>query len=797
MVMRKKSAWRKNNRREIKHTIERYLAILAIIVLGTGFFAGLKVTQTAMIENLDSYTNDQNMYDFQIISTLGLSKEDVQNILKDDDISAEGIVSIDFIADLTMDNDVVLKAHSISQEINLLSLQEGRMPETDSEVLVDARYFPEDIIGSKIGISSSNDDISKYGFAYEEYTVVGRADSVNYLSYDRGTTKLAGGTVYGFIYMPEGAFARDYYTEILVRVKGDYKVYSEEYKSMILEKEESLVNALENKATFVLNRSHNIGYNTFENDSSIVDGIAKVLPIFFYLVAVLICSSTMSRMVNEQRTQIGSLKALGYSDGAIIRKYISYSGSAALIGWIVGFFLGTKFFPMAISKAYNMMYIMPEIKYVFDIRLALVSLLVSVLCSAGVTYLSCKSELGQMPAQLIRPKAPKAGKRVFLERIPFIWSRVSFLHKVAIRNIIRYKKRFFMIILGVSGCTALIVAAMGISDSIRNVANDQFDDIMVYDYDISFLEAQSKEDREDFIQQYSDELSGAVFVIRKELEVNQASNIKKVSLVATDDPNITNLIGLHYNGDTIPYPGFRQVAINDKLAKDFRLKSGDKITLPINGDESVDVEVGGIFENYVSNYLFMTEETYKEVFEEEVVYRNAYAVSKEEELYQLSAKLTSDKKIGTVAVANDMRIMIENMMTSLDSIILLVIACAVTLGFVVIYNLNNINITERSREIATIKVIGFYDIESRDYVYRETIILTIFGALLGLVLGKLLHTFIMNQINVEAVSFKEQVFASSYLIAFVITIVLSAIVNLMFRKKIENINMTESLKSVE
>lgn len=1094
MVMRGKSAWRKNNRREVKNTIERYLAIFAIIALGTGFFAGLKVTQRAMVETFDKYAHDQKMYDFQLISTLGLSKEDLEYFANKEGMTAEGIISQEFIADIDMDNDLVLKAHSISDKINILSLQSGRMPEIESEVVVDARFFPEDSLGSKIRIASSNDEDTREAFTYDEYTVVGRADSVNYLNYDRGTTKLAGGSVYGFIYILEGGFTRDFYTEILIELEEDYQVYSDEYENMVLDKEKTLEEAMEVRAslrydeiveevseelieveeeyneayeeylsekadaekelddakielskakqeildaendlieaeeeldkgeneyqegledyeealrefeeekanvladldnkqkelndnkylvvsgmkqieesgvldqykqvqeaiatleasllqikdptseeylyvysqlemtkgaiaeieatgiieqyselessltkleagqveldagielatrqfseaqaqlknakleldnakdeiesgkqeiadgwqtleegrieyedglkeyedgkkeadesfaeaeeeladarkkldeawekvhdipeakTFVLNRNHNMGYATFENDSAIVDGIAKVLPLFFYLVAVLICSNTMSRMVDEQRTQIGTLKALGYSDRAVIMKYISYSGSAALYGWIIGFFFGTKFFPMAIWKSYGMMYSMPAIEYMFDGKLALISLLVSILSSAGVTYLSCKSELKQMPSQLIRPKAPQAGKRVLLERIPFIWKRIGFLHKVAIRNIIRYKKRFFMIILGVSGCTALIVAAMGISDSIRNIANNQFDDIMVYDYNISFIEEQGIEDREGFTNKYEDDLSEVVFVVTDEVEVVNQSTLKKASLVATDNPNITDMIKLNYNGDVVAYPKDGQVAINDKLAKDFNVKVGDIITIKINEIETVDIEVGGIFENYVSNYLFMTERTYQELFSHEASYSNAYARTDKEDLYQVSAELTNDEDIASVAVINDMRLMVENMMKSLDDIILLVIVCAIALGFVVVYNLNNINITERNREVATIKVLGFYDNETRAYVYRETTILTILGALLGLVFGKLLHGFIMSEINVEAVSFKEQIFSSSYILAFVITIVLSLLVNLIFRKKIEDINMTESLKAVE
>lgn len=1094
MVMIRNSAWHKNNLREIKHTLERYLAIMAIIALGVGFFSGLKITRTAMVKNLDTYVFDQKMYDFRLLSTLGLTKEDVQYFKEQEDITAEGSISMDFVADIGTENEVVLKAHSITKEVNLLNIQYGRMPQVGNECVLDSRAFPEDILGSKIRIASSNNEDTIDAFAYEEYTVVGIADSVNYLNYDRGTTSLAGGVVHGFVYLPEDGFVADYYTEILVGLKGYNEVYSKEYKDLITQKEKVLKEALEvrgqlrhgeiveqaekdlleaqkeyekayeeflvekadaekelnqaleeleeakreikkqedrlkdaesklargereyhksvrdwekafeeyetsraetfaeldsqqeelqrgrasvisamegieesgvidqhkrlketilsleaalsqisdpdseeyiiiegqlNQAksavadieatgiiqqytelektlaqietsqkeldrgreeanskfsaaqaqlaeakskldsakveleknkqdilagwdalekgkveyerglkeykdakeeaekafadaekelaeaqqeinngwkeiedipavkVYVLNRNHNVGYTSFENDSSIVDGIAKVLPMFFFLVAALVCLTTMTRMVDEQRTQIGTLKALGYSDGAIARKYIFYSGSAAIIGCVVGYFLGTKYFPIAIWEAYSMMYDFSSIEYVFDVPLAVFSLGVSLFCSAGVTYISCKSELLQMPAQLIRPKAPKAGKRVLLERIPVLWNRLGFLHKVSIRNILRYKRRFFMTVLGIAGCTSLVVAALGIGDSIRNVVNDQFDTIMVYDFSISFSEARSQEEREDFIEEFGDILSQCVFVSTDEKEVVYMDGIKKATVVATDDPNISKVIGLYLDGIALPYPSAGQIAINDKLAQDLGVTLGDTITIKKDELETVEVEIGSIFENYMGNYLFMTGETYEGLFGDEVQYTGAYATTDEEDLYLASASLSKGKDVTNVAVLNDMRVMVDNMMKSLDYIIWLVILCACTLGFVVIYNLNNINITERSREIATIKVLGFYAEETKSYVFRETIILTIIATLSGLILGKLLHGFIIDQINVEDFSFKEQIFASSYLIAALITMMITLLVNLILNRKIDRINMAESLKYVE
>ena len=1094
MVMIRNSAWRKNNRREIRHTWERYIAILAIIALGTGFFAGLKITKTAMVKNLDNYVSEQQLYDYRLLSTLGLTREDVQYFAEQDGITAEGAVSLDFIADIGTEGEVVLKAHSITDSVNRLNISYGRMAEAGNECVLDSQFFSEDIVGSKIRISSANDEDTIKAFAYKEYTVVGIADSVNYLNNERGTTSLANGSVYAFVSLPEDGFSTEYYTEILICLQGNSEVYSEEYKDLISAKQEPLEKALEYRGELryqdvedarkkvsdaqkeyedahekylaekadaeaeldqawaeltdadqeikkqekilregerkiaeaereyhksvqdyekalkeyetekadtlavlesrqaelndgrksiisaisqieesglldqhtqltetilsletalsqisnpdseefislqgqldqtraavaeieatgmiqqyaalqnslsqldagqkeieqgkdeasrqfaaaevqlvnaksqldsgreqieknkqdirtgkaaleegkseyekglleyedakeeakdafaeaeeelskagkeiedarievdgiseptvhVLDRSYNAGYANFESDSSIVAGIAKVLPIFFFLVAALVCSTTMTRMVDEQRTQIGTLKALGYSNGAIARKYIFYSGSAAVLGCVIGYLLGTKYFPIAIWEAYSMIYgFSPSIEYVFDIQLAVISLVVSLLCSVGVTYISCKNELLQVPAELIRPKAPPAGKRVLLERVPILWNRISFLHKASIRNILRNKRRFFMTVLGIAGCTALVLAALGIGDSIRNIANDQFDAILTYDYNISFSEAQSREEREKFIEVYPDVLSECVFVSTDEVEVVQGNRTKKVSTVATDDPDITKVIGLYLDGETVPYPTFEKAAINDKLAKEFGVTPGDTITIRINEAEMADIEVGGIYESYMGSYLFMTGETYKELFGEEPLYQNAYAATDEKDLHSVSALLSKGDNVAVVSVLNDIRVMVDNMMQSLNYIILLVIACAGALGFVVIYNLNNINIMERSREIATIKVLGFYSRETQAYVFRETIILTVIGALFGLGLGKLLHGFIMNKIDVDAVSFKEQIFGASYLGALLITFMITFLVNLVLKKKIEIINMAESLKSVE
>ncbi len=1044
MVMRGNSAWRKNNRREIYHTWERYLAIMAIIALGVAFFSGLKMTQPAMVNNLDVYVKEYNMYDFRLISTLGLTKDDVQFFAAQEGVAAEGTHTLDILANVGGGEDIVLKAHSITNTISVLNVLKGRAPESQDECLLDYRYFSEDVIGSVVRLSEANDTDTFDALNGKEFTVVGLADSVNYINYDRGSTTLADGTVSAFAYLLEDAFTANYYTDIVISLGSSYRIYGQDYKNLINDNEEHFKSQLENRAeiryseilgeaeeklsdaeeelasarkeyltersdaeeelnsalielqdaeqtiaeqeeklkdgdkaivsaerdylkgikdydtarveyetehadtlavldaqqaeltenieivssaiaqiessgieteqylalkdslaqleagqmeldagkaeaaasfaaaeaqlaeaksqldsarrkidknkkdissgwvaleegraeyqtglqeyldgkekaneafaeaekelteaeleiedarkevsdipkptVYVLNRNQNIGYVNFENDSSIVAGIARVLPLFFFLVAAMVCSTTMTRMVDEQRTQIGTLKALGYSDAAINGRFMFYSGSAAVLGYVAGFLLGTKFFPMAIWKAYGMLYEFAPLEYVFDVQLALISLAASLICSAGVTYVSCKAEMLQVPAQLIRPKAPKAGRRVLLERIPVLWRRISFLHKVSIRNILLYKKRFFMTITGIAGCTALIVAALGINDSIGNVANDQFDSIMVYDYEISFMDPQSSEDMAEFGEVYFDTLSELVFVSSAEVEIIHGDRMKKVSEVATSDPDISKLMVLSLDSVPVPFPSDGEAAINKRLADDFGVVPGDTVSVKINENETADIVVRGVFDNYVGDYILMTAQTHQDMYGEQPQYKNAYATAAGGDIYSVSAQVLKSDSVASVSVLNDMRVMIGNMMQSLNYIIWLVIVFAGALGFVVIYNLNNINITERSREIASLKVLGFFHKENQAYVFRETITLAAIGALSGLVLGKLLHGFIMGQINVDMVSFKTQIFFTSYLIAFIATFVIVLLVNLMIGKKIEKINMTESLKSVE
>lgn len=565
------------------------------------------------------------------------------------------------------------------------------------------------------------------------------------------------------------------------------------------------IDDIEAPDTYLLDRMTNVGYACFESDSAIVDGIAKVFPVFFFLVAALVCMTTMTRMVDEQRTQIGVLKALGYSNFAISAKYLFYSGSAALMGCIIGFFGGCYLFPKVIWIAYGMMYdFSGHLVYILDPGLGAVCLSVALLCSMGATLFSCYADFGEVPAQLIRPKSPKDGKRILLERIGFIWNRLGFLYKVSFRNIFRYKKRFFMMILGISGCTALLVAGLGINDSVKNVVNDQYDQIQLYDCSVTFDKNMTADRQERFAKRTSDEAEDMIFVYHNMDDMVVGNREKDVNLVATDNPEAMNAyMDLHtVDGDPLVWPDDGEAVICNNLADDYNITVGDTISLRDEDMHLTEVTVSGIYENFVYNYVLTTPATLSDGWGYEPEIKTAYVhlhAEKDDDaaIHQAAADIMDLDKVVTVTVNNDLRNRVNNMMQSMNYVIILVVVCAGALAFIVLYNLTNINITERIREIATIKVLGFYPKETSAYVFRENIFLTAISALVGLVLGKLLLSFIINQIQIDLMCFKDEISLLSYALAFVLTFVFSALVSIAMYGKLDRISMTESLKSIE
>ncbi len=891
-----KSIMKKTTLREIRQSLGRYLAIFAIVAMGVGFFAGLKITRQVMITSANAYLEEKQLYDFRLLSTLGFEDEDVQTLSSKEDVRfVEGAVAADILYFNQQGNEDVIKAHSLLQNINGLEVVAGRLPQQATECVVDANLYDKSALGTKIVLSENNVEEDLDYFAYREYTIVGIAQSSAYIQFERGTTALGNGQVSGFMYLLPQGFCAEFYTEIYVKFNQDYPIYSKDYNDYIDDKEPlwkdyckaqgerryqaivadaeaELANAkqtlaeekadakqtladakkeltdaeaeladahaeladgwakyndsyaefeekiaeaeqeiadaeadianIEKPETYVLNRDTNIGYACFQNDSSIVEGLANVFPVFFFLVAALVCMTTMNRMVEEQRTQIGVLKALGYGEAAIMRKYLFYSGSAALAGCIAGYFLGIHLFPFVIWTAYGMMYQMGSIVYIFDGGTALLCLACALLCSMGTTWISCRHELKEVAADLMRPKAPRAGKRVFLEWLPFIWKRLKFLHKVSVRNIVRYKRRFFMMVIGISGCTALLVTGFGIRDSVVDIADQQFQEIQTYQFGIT-LKNGIKDANDPSLTEFTEILDtyGGSFlpVLETTMDLQTPENLKSIHLIIVENPaQIGEYIDLHTPDKTaISYPKAGEAVICEKLAKRYRIQIGDTIHLFEENGTEVQAVVSGICENYIYNYIYLNAETYQTALGT-FLYKNVYAnITKDADIHAIGAAIMKANNITAVSINADMLVRFSSMMSSMNYIVFVVIACAAALAFIVLYNLNNINITERIREIATIKVLGFYRNETAAYVFRENTALTAIGCAVGLLLGKLLHIYVMHKVDIDLMSFDVHVKAVSYLLSILLTFAFTWIVNRIMTGKLENINMAESLKSVD
>lgn len=564
------------------------------------------------------------------------------------------------------------------------------------------------------------------------------------------------------------------------------------------------IDEIQEPDVYVLGRDTNIGYASYENDSTIVAGIAKVLPFFFFLVAALVCMTTMNRMVEEQRTQIGVLKALGYSEARIMGKYLFYAGSAAWIGSVIGFLIGSTIFPTVIWNAYKIMYHMGDYELMFDPGLAAASLAVALFCSVGVTWLTCRYELMSTAANLIRPKSPKSGRRVWLEHIPFLWNHMSFLAKVSVRNVFRYKQRFFMMVIGIGGCTALLVTGYGIKDTIADIADMQYGEVQLYDMSATLKEGYPDADAADF-----SELTGALSESSEDwmpfceisMDLTGRSGVKTANVVIPQDTGAAQeYIRLRTEeGEDIPWPGEEEAVISAKLARKCGIRVGDTVTLRTEDGEKLKVKVTALSRNYIYNYVYISPETWELDNGSDPVYKSIYIHASEgaQENRELSEKLLACDVVSAVAVNADMLSQINKMMGSLDAVVLLVILCAGALAFIVIYNLTNINITERIREIATIKVLGFRPKETAAYVFRENVVLTALGTIVGLGAGICLHRFVIANIDVDMVTFQPRVLPFSFVKSILLTFVFMVIVDVVMYLKLERINMAESLKSVE
>lgn len=586
-----------------------------------------------------------------------------------------------------------------------------------------------------------------------------------------------------------------------------FEINKAEYEEKIKDAEKELADAkqkieeIEHPTWYILDRNSNAGYSSFMQDTKSIENLGRVFPIVFFVIATLISLTSMNRMVEEQRVQIGTMKALGYNKAQIASKYLLYSGFACLIGGSIGMLIGFETLPRIIWMMYRMMYVIPNFIASFNIYFAILGLGLASLCIIGASIYTVLKIVGDTPAELMRPKAPKAGKKILLERIPFIWKHLSFSRKVTVRNIFRYKKRVIMTIVGIAGSTALILTGFGVKDAISDILIKQYENVYNYDMQISLKSDLQETEIENFVKTLEEKEE-----INKIAEANMTSgtlvngeNEEDVQIIIAKDEKINELIHLS-DRKTKKEVQLEEgkIAITDKVSELLEVKKGDRIILEDADGKENRLTISDVVENYIYHYVYMPKNLYEQLYGEydtNVLFTQNNVKDEHEE--ELASKLLKEPNVNTVSLSSNIENVMDDMMRNLNYVVIILIVSAGMLAFVVLYNLANINISERIRELASLKVLGFYDKEVYDYVTRETAILTTIGIIFGLIGGYFLSIFIVKTCEINVLRFGQEISIPSYIYSVAITVIFTVIVNIVTYFALKKIDMIESLKSIE
>lgn len=584
--------------------------------------------------------------------------------------------------------------------------------------------------------------------------------------------------------------------ETALKELSDAEVSLCEGASQLRESRE-MIDSLKEPDVFALDRNTNSGYLSVDSNSDIVAGISKVFPAFFLLVAALVCITTMTRMVEEERTQIGILKALGYSSSAIIGKYLVYAGSAAVLGCGLGVMAGSVVFPTILWQAYSIILnITPQLTLVFDWTLCLLVVAAYTAVTSFVTWYSCRRELVEVPAELIRPRPPTSGKKILLEYLPF-WDKISFLNKVMLRNVFRYRQRLLMMLVGIGGCTALLLTGFGIKDSIMDIVDIQFDEVTLYDLSVRFNDHMDDSNQQEFRDEISRYVDQIGFYHQSSVDVDFENQTKNITMIAGDS-DLTDFINFHNGEQELPLPEENEALISIGAAEAMGIRVGDTITVRNPDMQSMELEVTGIYDNHVNNNIVVNPQTIRDNWQiEPEIQMACITVTDSQDAHYASTRVSNFDGVINVMVSQDMADQVNSMLEALILVVITVVVCAGMLAVTVLYNLTNINITERIREIATIKVLGFNAAETAAYVFKENLLLTAMGTCVGLLGGKALLTFVMSQIKVDMVWFEARALPLTYVWAVLLTLLSAFAVDFILYFKLDKINMAEALKSVE
>lgn len=564
-----------------------------------------------------------------------------------------------------------------------------------------------------------------------------------------------------------------------------------------LDQAAEMIATLEEPAIYALGRNANISYLSLESNSDIVEGVSAVFPAFFLLIAALVCITTMTRMVEEERTQIGTLKALGYGSFSIIWKYLAYAGSAAILGCGLGVLVGSSVFPLILWEAYNIILnIRSDITLLIDWPLCLAVVAVYTAVVLTVTWYCCRNMLQEVPAELIRPKPPTSGRKILLEYLPF-WNKISFLNKVMLRNIFRYRQRLLMMLIGVGGCSALLLTGFGIRDSIMDIVDFQFQDVTLYDMEVRFGEGLDQGDQEDFREEIGRYVDRITFAHQSSVEIDYGGQNRDIILIAAGS-ELEDFMDFHSDDTALSMPKNGEALLSIGMAEKLGIRAGDTITVRDSDLNSLTLTVSAVYDNYVYNYIIVSPDTITTQLGEAPELQMAYMTVKDsQDAHYAGSKVSAYNGVMSVTVCEDLADQVGSMLEALNLVVVTVVVCAGLLAVTVTYNLTNINITERIREIATIKVLGFNAGESAAYVFKENLLLSVMGAVVGLFFGQWLLEFVMSQIKVDMVWMEARLLPESYFWAILLTMLSAIVVDFVLYFKLDKINMAEALKSVE
>ena len=829
----------KNLLREIKRTFTKFLSIFAICALGVAFFAGIRATSPDMKEAGDRLYNTYNLSDISVISTSGLTADNIRDLESIEGIRAvRASLFVDAMARGTGEKEKNLRLYSMpiklkseyvplidlipdygidtspEYEMNGVEIVSGRMPLNDTETALDYTLEGSLVkqLGDEITLTTSGGTVT--------LRVVGFIRSPMYISiFERGTSSIGNGTSDGFAYasgnaisslgtkLPVMSLLNTYYTraDIVISGKEGLSAYSDEYEALVNEVTDRIEDyaSTQSGTWYIQDRSGNPGYSDYSENTDRIAAVGDVFPLIFFIVAALVCLTTMTRMVEEQRIEMGTMKALGYGGWQIAMKYAVYAMSACISGGVVGAIIGFKLFPYVIMKAYSIMYYLGKLETPYRADIAFMAIAAMAVCTAAATFSACYASLKEVPATLMRPKAPKAGRRVLLERIPFIWKKLSFTSKVTVRNLFRYKKRFFMSVIGIAGSGALLVTAFGLNDSIFGIIEKQFGDIWQMDVQAYVYEAMPLADMQELLGKNpaNDDFDSVMFCLDSQMECKNGGRSQNgVHLLGVESAgSMAGRVSLH-NGGTPVTLDDSGVVVTAKLAETLSIKAGDEINMRTGGEDHL-MRVIGVADNYVYHYVYITAAYYETVFGKAMLYNGFMGNLKDgltdETMDAMSSQLLSDSRMYTVRTIESIYASVWDSLSILNYVVLVLILGSGMLTFVVMLNLTNINIGERMRELATLRVLGFYDKEMYAYIFRENNALSVIGAFVGLLFGKIMHLFVIRTCEVDMVMFVRSAKPLSYVYAFALTIAFSLIVNLLMRPKVREIDMVESLKSAE